>query len=71
MLGSWRSCWCALVAWKGNEEDEFCGRSKLVGVEVQREKEIFTAAQGFIHATKCVLWMRTPERGPASRQLRV
>jgi len=66
---SWRSCWCARVAWKGSEEGEFDGRKELVGVGVPGERKFSMAARGFILATQCLLRMRTPGRRPARKQL--
>ena len=38
--GSWRRCWCARVAWKGNEEGEFVGAvsSSASGVKEKKER---------------------------------
>jgi len=42
----------------------------LSAVRFREWKGNTTATRGFIHATECVLRMRTSERGPASKQLR-
>ena len=70
MLGSWRSCWCAQVAWEGSEGDEFCRCSKLVGVERKEEKRGGRAVWSLRERDEHVGGSSTSWRARAAKQLR-
>jgi len=55
---------------EGNKENEFWGRSDLVGVGVQREKANFHGRSGFYPRDEVRAADEDTRRGPASRQLR-